>query len=138
MIKQGIDDMIVMYGTEILRRPDGQLMVGNEYIMSEQTWGELTSGYRCAWCMHAQSVAWPEVCEFGGTYEGKTWSCRSEANERDPHRGLIRDHQMEFLAQELRARADFNPPDPYDVLDIEQEDWKPGKTGLLVPRDLDA
>jgi hypothetical protein len=132
-VRQGIDNVIVEYGDLYYQRPDGELAVGNNYIVDEQTWGEMVSGYRCAWCLAAQSVAWPEECEFRVSWQGKEKGCK----DFGPHpRGLIRDHQMEFLENELKARANFNPPDPYDVLDIEQDDWRPGKTGLLIPRDI--
>jgi hypothetical protein len=137
-MRQGTPDVIVEYGDAFFKRKsDDQLLIGNVFILDEQTWGEMCAGYRCAWCLHVQSEAWPEFCEFGGTWQGVTKHCHDFATEADPYRGLIRDHQMEYLSQELKARHDFNPPDPDDVIDREQEDWKPSAGGLLVPRDLD-
>lgn len=137
MIEQATPDVIVEYGDAFFhRQSDGQLVVNNHLILDEKTWGEMVSGYRCAWCLHAQSQAWPEFCEFGGTWQGITKHCHDFATPTDPYRGLIRDHQMEFLGQELRARADFTSPDPYDAIDREQQDWKPRPSGLVVPRDV--
>lgn len=131
-MRQGLDNVIVEYGDLFYQRGDGQIQVGNNFIVDEQTWGEMVTGYRCAWCLQAQSEAWPEKCEFSGSWENKTWSCADE----HPPKGWIRDHQMEYLGNELKARGDFNPPDPYDVLDIEQDDWKKTKTGIVIPRDV--
>ena len=132
-MKQGLDNVIVEYGDLFYQRGDGELSVGNNYIVDEQTWGEMVTGYRCAWCLHAQSVAWPEKCEFKASWQGQEKGC---SDFGPPPRGLIRDHQMEYLGNELKARGDFNPPDPYDVLDIEQDDWKKTKTGIVIPRDV--
>jgi hypothetical protein len=134
VISQGLENVIVEYGDLFYQRGDGELLIGNNFIVDEKTWGEMVSGYRCAWCLHAQSTAWPERCEFRGVWENKEKGCC----DFGPYpRGLIRDHQMEYLGNELKARADFNPPDPYDVLDIEQDDWKKTKTGIVIPRDVD-
>ncbi len=129
-VEPGIPDLIVEYGRDFFRRGDGQLVLGNSFIVSEQTWGELVSGYRCAWCLHAQSQAWPERCEFRGSHAGKEWGC---ADQPFPQ-GRIRDEQMRFLHAELERRGDFTPPDPADMLDDERDYWKPHPLGIVVPR----
>jgi hypothetical protein len=131
-VEPGIQSVIVEYGDLFYQRGDGQIQVGNNFIVDEKTWGELCTGYRCAWCLSAQSVAWPEKCEFGGQALGMEWHCADE----HPPKGWIRDYQMEFLANELKERGNLNAPDPYDVLDVEAEDWRKTKTGIVIPREL--
>jgi len=124
-IDPGMPDAIIEYGDKIHVRADGQPVVDNHWIVSEENWGEMVAGYRCCECGHVQSEPFPEQCEFQGSALGMTWRC--------PNR--MRDDQLRKLGAEFKRRADFTPPDPYEVLDIERDDWKPTRAGILVPGD---
>ncbi len=121
-LEPGMPDVIVEYGDKVHVRSDGQPIVDTHLILTEQNWGEMVSGYRCCECGQIQSEAFPVQCEFEVSHEGHSWRCPN----------MMRDDQMRKLGAEFQRRGDFNPPDVYDVIDVEQEDWKP-KSGIWVP-----
>lgn len=124
-IDPGMPNVIVEHGNEAYLRADGKVTVAPHVIADEETWQQMREGYRCVRCFQVQSVPFPERCEFTVEFEGRSWQCEMR----------IRDDQLAELDRGYRGSGDFEAPDPYEVLDVERDDWRPTKTGILVPGD---
>lgn len=132
-IDPGMPNVLIEFGREMFRRDDGRVTVGSNIVADQETWEQLVSGYRCAKCFHVQSQPFPEQCEF----EFHTVTAElGVVDYRCPMR--MRDEQMPYLMRGFGGEADYEPRDPYDVIDVEQEDWVKTQTGIVVPKGVDA
>lgn len=125
-VEPGLPTMLVEHGNIVFRRDDGREVVASHKIVDEDTFEQYRQGYRCVQCDQVQSVPFPERCEFTVEFEGRRWQC--------PMR--IRDEQLERLSFMYRGSGDWTAPDPYEVLDVERDDWKQTRSGIVVPGGL--
>jgi hypothetical protein len=126
-VDPGIPNLEVEFGDEVFQRSDGRVVAGTRFVVDEETWGQLISGYRCMKCMHVQSEPFPEQCEAESHIVNDVlgvvdWRC--------PMR--MRDDQLRELMQDFGGFEDRSLRDPYDVIDVEQEDWK-ARSGIWLP-----